>query len=1297
MHDRVREERASLARSQAEQQRQREKISAQSEQLQRQEDAISAGNVVGYVTNVQYSRTAAELARFLLAELGVDESTLASDASSPLLHCEIRTNADGRSAGAAFVVLSRRSHLELLEYKASIRRLVFAGRPLKVHENRGSGPRKRILGDRPSLAATPCASLRLCALTPGIGPSTPAPRLPVLWECQQNVLLIADGRRRKLELLFHIGDDSSPPMKPTRYRASLPMKQIERPLRLREDVSGRLELLFQLSRPPKLFRGSVKANGGGVTLRQAFMAGGDGPWNVWQVGPRDAGPREASVDVDEEGQELVWTRVTDPSGLFDLGDDTAASSEDSPSAGSSGPHGGARSSAGAGLRGSVSKDCPSSHASSQHSPSSTASAASKDGPVSTYGSVFSECLVYHVVVCTRGGGGSSSSSSNNIRKLERLLSGFGFLHESLAEDDRREATMDPAGEHFNVGHTRWPVLVPSSATELFEPFLHARPAFHRLPFRVQHAVECAMAERKLLRAHITRELVTLLASVPASRAMAILQRVAAVVGVASLANGTDAAADRLAAWLRYWRGEASGGGAASASGLAGVAGGSVLQAVDVVQQSSGDANGLAEHAGPSGMDAAARDGFDEGDPALDGDDDLDIDKEEEEEGEWLGDGDGVGTAEDGRRGPPRLVRVRSVTVTPLCVVPQPPVTEVSNRLLRLFGRGHLDRFLRLNFAEEGMGPVWSALDRESGNANGRNGNGNNNGSSDSNSGGGVRNGSGNKIDDLLSPGSGVFELIFKMFQQPPAGQPQGPGVPPSQTTSQAREGTTHGQATGGVTHLPTDMVGRMRRVLTSGIRIGGRHFTFLGYSDSQLKSQSMWMFCAEGADESGLRAATGHIQACQGDLGQVQAGQGDAGVRAHATGTGLTGLQAQLFRTAVGGAARGGMIVGGQGPLGGEIGRWKGAPPLPCSVDDIWRLMGDLTSIRCPGRYASRMGQCFSTTVPTMEVPDASWGRLAEVSRDGYCFSDGIGVVTPDLAARMAAAMGLARVPCAFQVRFKGCKGMLAVWGADSIMRDILPGGTSDGGCAGVGSGSSGSMGVSRGLLDGCGLGQYSQQAGQPLQQGAASSATTPMVKQLWVRASMDKFTSQHAMLEVVDRAKYIPCYLNRQLIVLLTALGVPDDSIWSLQQAALRHVDDLLGGPPMMATTMTNRAVLNGYLYLSDVNARALSALTRLCPGALGAPPPAPPFLPWRNSHPLLHGPPPTRCRWRARCSRPGSSRRSAATWRACCGRCALIVCWSWRPRRGCRYPRPWCYSVSWMNLACWPPTKCLRSTRTR
>lgn len=57
----------------------------------------------------------------------------------------------------------------------------------------------------------------------------------------------------------------------------------------------------------------------------------------------------------------------------------------------------------------------------------------------------------------------------------------------------------------------------------------------------------------------------------------------------------------------------------------------------------------------------------------------------------------------------------------------------------------------------------------------------------------------------------------------------------------------------------------------------------------------------------------------------------------------------------------------------------------------------------------------------------------------------------------------------------------------------------------------------------------------------------------------MKKFESNHKVLDVLNIAEYIPCYLNRQIIMILSALGIPDSVFINLQDKMLKRQASML------------------------------------------------------------------------------------------------------------------------------------------
>jgi len=60
----------------------------------------------------------------------------------------------------------------------------------------------------------------------------------------------------------------------------------------------------------------------------------------------------------------------------------------------------------------------------------------------------------------------------------------------------------------------------------------------------------------------------------------------------------------------------------------------------------------------------------------------------------------------------------------------------------------------------------------------------------------------------------------------------------------------------------------------------------------------------------------------------------------------------------------------------------------------------------------------------------------------------------------------------------------------------------------------------------------------------------------------MSKYESENDKLDVLAYSKYQPCYLNRQLITLLSTLGVPDRIFEKKQREALDQLDAILTDP---------------------------------------------------------------------------------------------------------------------------------------
>uniref|UniRef100_A0ACD5Y0E2 Uncharacterized protein n=1 Tax=Avena sativa TaxID=4498 RepID=A0ACD5Y0E2_AVESA len=166
---------------------------------------------------------------------------------------------------------------------------------------------------------------------------------------------------------------------------------------------------------------------------------------------------------------------------------------------------------------------------------------------------------------------------------------------------------------------------------------------------------------------------------------------------------------------------------------------------------------------------------------------------------------------------------------------------------------------------------------------------------------------------------------------------------------------------------------------------------------------------------------------------------------------------------------------------------WMFASRPGLSASGIRQWMGSFACIRNVAKYATRLGQSFGASTETLKVHKHEVEEIPDIKNGTkYEFSDGIGKISADRARQVAIKCKLKYTPSAFQIRYGGYKGVVAV---------------------------------------------------DPRSHWKLS-----------LRKSMLKFQSENITLDVIAYSKYQPCFLNRQLITLLSTLGVRD-SIFELKQ----------------------------------------------------------------------------------------------------------------------------------------------------
>jgi len=168
------------------------------------------------------------------------------------------------------------------------------------------------------------------------------------------------------------------------------------------------------------------------------------------------------------------------------------------------------------------------------------------------------------------------------------------------------------------------------------------------------------------------------------------------------------------------------------------------------------------------------------------------------------------------------------------------------------------------------------------------------------------------------------------------------------------------------------------------------------------------------------------------------------------------------------------------------------------SAAHIRAWMGQFSHIRNIAKHTSRLGQCFSTT-RAIGTCGVQIRKIPDIERNGYVFSDGVGKISVFLAKMATSGLKIktpnGEPPSAFQFRLGGCKGMLVV-------------------------------------------------------------SSDPQPKELHIRPSQYKFDSAHGGLEIIRWSSNSLATLNRQLILILAALGISMKVILDRQDAMLQSLN---------------------------------------------------------------------------------------------------------------------------------------------
>jgi len=191
------------------------------------------------------------------------------------------------------------------------------------------------------------------------------------------------------------------------------------------------------------------------------------------------------------------------------------------------------------------------------------------------------------------------------------------------------------------------------------------------------------------------------------------------------------------------------------------------------------------------------------------------------------------------------------------------------------------------------------------------------------------------------------------------------------------------------------------------------------------------------------------------------------------------------------------------------------------STDQIRAEMGSFKE-NVVAKKSARMGQCFSSTkaIRLQLPPTTSKTVIPDITRGKYNFTDGVGKISPLAATLVSDQLGLKDIPCLFQFRLGGCKGVLAV------------------------------------------------------------SKDVPGIC-VRIRDSQLKFDSPSSDLEIIRCAEFWQAFLNRQIILCLSNLGVSTEVFLRKQEetiAALEHAlrDDTAATKALRNNIDPNRMTLS-------------------------------------------------------------------------------------------------------------------------
>ncbi|KAL4739107.1 RNA dependent RNA polymerase-domain-containing protein [Aspergillus similis] len=231
-----------------------------------------------------------------------------------------------------------------------------------------------------------------------------------------------------------------------------------------------------------------------------------------------------------------------------------------------------------------------------------------------------------------------------------------------------------------------------------------------------------------------------------------------------------------------------------------------------------------------------------------------------------------------------------------------------------------------------------------------------------------------------------------------------------------------------------------------------------------------------------------------------------------------------------------------------EHGAYFFAPKDGVTAASIRAWMGQFNHIRSIAKHTARLGQCFSTT-RAISGCTAHVKKIDDIERNGYIFSDGVGRISKFLAQIVKSELKIKtptkEPPSAYQSRLGGCKGMLIV-------------------------------------------------------------SPEARLQEVHIRKSQFKFAALSQGLEIIRWSQFTVASLNRQLILVLSTLGITDEVFHLKLRTMLRNLDDAMENDPKAAyflreyvdpnqvTLTVSQMVLDGFRKTNEPFVTSLLTLWR-------------------------------------------------------------------------------------------------------